>query len=111
MERLKLYCLQNALATLMVASEQPYTSIIEHKHFEVFGEEVYRNPRTVISEEYSAEYQLGMEQYYPVNDAKKNTLAEEYRLMATQEEGVIFGGRLVEYKYYDMAPIVEKVMK
>ena len=77
----------------------------------MFGEEVYRNPRTVISEEYSAEYQLGMEQYYPVNDAKNNTLAEEYRLMATQEEGVIFGGRLAEYKYYNMAPIVEKVMK
>ena len=72
--------------------------------------EVYDCPKTVISEEYSAEYHPGMEPYYPINDAKNNVLAEQYRQLALQEKDVIFGGRLAEYKYYDMAPIVEKVM-
>lgn len=88
----------------------PYTRVIEHKHFEQFGQEVYDCPTTVISEEYSAEYHPGMEPYYPINDAKNNVLAEQYRQLALQEKDVIFGGRLAEYKYYDMAPIVEKVM-
>ena len=88
----------------------PYTRVIEHKHFELFGQEVYDCPKTVISEEYSAEYHPGMEPYYPINDEKNNALAEQYRLLASQETDVIFGGRLAEYKYYDMAPIVEKVM-
>ena len=88
----------------------PYTRVIEHKHFELFGQEVYACPRTVISEEYSAEYHPGMEPYYPINDATNNALAEQYRQLASQEKDVIFGGRLAEYKYYDMAPIVEKVM-
>jgi UDP-galactopyranose mutase len=90
--------------------EAPYTRIIEHKHFEMFGQVVYDCPRTVISEEYSTEYKDGMEPYYPVNDEKNNLLAEKYREMAAQEQDVIFGGRLAEYKYYDMAPIVEKVI-
>ena len=88
----------------------PYTRVIEHKHFEQFGRDVYDCPKTVISEEYSAEYHPGMEPYYPINDAKNNVLAEQYRQLALQEKDVIFGGRLAEYKYYDMAPIVEKVM-
>ena len=88
----------------------PYTRVIEHKHFEQFGQEVYACPKTVISEEYSAEYHPGMEPYYPINDATNNALAEQYRQLASQEKDVIFGGRLAEYKYYDMAPIVEKVM-
>ncbi|MCI6324947.1 MAG: UDP-galactopyranose mutase [Bacteroidales bacterium] len=88
----------------------PYTRVIEHKHFEQFGQEVYDCPKTVISEEYSAEYHPGMEPYYPINDAKNNVLAEQYRQLALQEKDIIFGGRLAEYKYYDMAPIVEKVM-
>lgn len=90
--------------------EKPYTRIIEHKHFEMFGEEVYLNPKTVISEEYSMEYRNGMEPYYPVNDAFNNALAEKYRMLAEQENNVIFGGRLGQYRYYDMAPIVEQVI-
>jgi very-short-patch-repair endonuclease len=106
----------------------PYTRVIEHKHFEMFGQEVYDCPKTIVSEEYSTEYKEGMEPYYPVNDARNNELADKYRQLAHQEgvafpedlyslptgEGrggaVIFGGRLAEYKYYDMAPIVEKVL-
>ena len=104
--------------------EEPYTRVIEHKHFEMFGQEVYDCPKTVVSEEYSVEYKTdnspsplgrdgerpGMEPYYPVNNDRNNTLAEQYRQLATQELNVIFGGRLAEYKYYDMAPIIEKVM-
>lgn len=89
---------------------QPYTRIIEHKHFEMFGQDVYNCHKTVISEEYSMEYKEGMEPYYPVNDERNNELAEKYRELATKEKDVIFGGRLAEYKYYDMAPIVEKVL-
>ena len=108
----------------------PYTRIIEHKHFEMFGQAVYDVPRTVISKEYSTEWQPGMEPYYPVNDDRNNALADAYRELARQEGvmfpedlvskaspsggglvgAVIFGGRLAEYKYYDMAPIVEKVL-
>jgi len=90
--------------------DQPYTRIIEHKHFEMFGADVYSVPKTVVSEEYSTEYKDGMEPYYPVNDERNNKLAEEYRKLADQEKGVIFGGRLAQYKYYDMAPIIEQVL-
>ena len=88
----------------------PYTRVIEHKHFESFGQAVYDNPKTVISEEYSTEYKPGMEPYYPVNDAENNALADKYRALTAEEKDVIFGGRLAEYKYYDMAPVIEKVM-
>ena len=91
-------------------AEVPYTRIIEHKHFEMFGQEVYDCPKTVISREYSTEYKEGMEPYYTVNDERNNALADQYRQLAAQEKNVIFGGRLAEYKYYDMAPIVEKVL-
>ena len=90
---------------------EPFTRVIEHKHFEMFGQAVYDCPKTVVSEEYSTEYQPGMEQYYPVNDEKNNALAEKYRQMSLEEDNVIFGGRLAEYKYYDMAPIIEQVME
>ena len=90
--------------------EQPYTRIIEHKHFEMFGADVYNVPKTVISEEYSTEYKEGMEPYYPVNDERNNKLAEDYRKLAAQETNVIFGGRLAQYKYYDMAPVIEQVL-
>lgn len=86
----------------------PYTRIIEHKHFEMFGDEVNRIPNTVISREYSTEWQPGMEPYYPVNDEANNSLYEKYATLASAEENVIFGGRLAEYKYYDMAPIMER---
>ena len=88
----------------------PYTRVIEHKHFEMFGQQVYDNPKTIVSEEYSTEYKEGMEPYYPVNDDANNSLADKYRAEATQQQNVIFGGRLAEYKYYDMAPIVEKIL-
>lgn len=91
--------------------DQPYTRIIEHKHFEMFGQEVYNCSKTIISEEYSTEYKEGMEPYYPVNDNRNNVLAEEYRKLAEKEKGVIFGGRLAQYRYYDMAPVIEEVMK
>ncbi len=88
----------------------PYTRVIEHKHFESFGQAVYDNPKTVISEEYSTEFQPGMEPYYPVNDDRNNSLADQYRALAAAEPNVLFGGRLAEYKYYDMAPVIEKVL-
>ena len=90
---------------------EPFTRIIEHKHFEIFGQEVYDYQKTVNSEEYSTEYKDGMEPYYPVNDERNNDLAEQYRKLAEKEENVIFGGRLGQYKYYDMSPIVELVLK
>ena len=89
----------------------PYTRVIEHKHFESFGQAVYDNPKTVISEEYSTEFQPGMEPYYPVNDDRNNSFADQYRALAAAEQNVLFGGRLAEYKYYDMAPVIEKVLK
>ncbi len=90
--------------------EKPFTRIIEHKHFEMFGQDVYATPKTVISEEYSTEYKPGMEPYYPVNDDRNNNLAQRYRDMAAQLSDVIFGGRLAEYKYYDMAPVIERCL-
>lgn len=100
----------NAVVNYTEASV-PYTRIIEHKHFEAFGQAVYYNPHTVISREYSTEWKPGMEPYYPVNDDKNNRLAEAYRQMAAQENNVIFGGRLAEYRYYDMAPVIESAFK
>lgn len=110
--------------------DEPYTRVIEHKHFEMFGQEVYDCPKTVISKEYSTEYKDGMEPYYPVNDDCNNALAQEYRAVAHSngvlfpedlsflsagegwgEARILFGGRLAEYKYYDMAPVIEQVMK
>lgn len=91
-------------------SETPYTRVIEHKHFEMFQNAVYDCPKTVISKEYSVEWKEGMEPYYPVNDTKNQELFSKYNALAQKEENVIFGGRLAEYKYYDMAPIVEKVL-
>lgn len=89
----------------------PYTRIIEHKHFEVFGQEVYDCPKTVISKEYSMEWRDGMEPYYPVNDKVNTELYYKYKALAEKETFVIFGGRLAEYKYYDMAPVIERVME
>ena len=88
-----------------------YTRVIEHKHFELFGAEVYDCPKTVISKEYSTEWKNGMEPYYHVNDKQNSGLYAQYKALADKEEKVIFGGRLAEYKYYDMAPVIEKVMK
>ena len=90
-------------------AEVPYTRIIEHKHFDCFGLDVYRNAKTVISKEFSAEWEEDMEPYYPVNDSRNSELYLQYKALAEQEDGVIFGGRLAEYKYYDMAPTIESV--
>ena len=90
--------------------EVPYTRVIEHKHFEMFGADVDNCPKTVISWEYSSEWTEGSEPYYPVNDEKNNALYHKYKELADKETNVIFGGRLAEYKYYDMHNIVEKVL-
>ncbi|MCM0239193.1 UDP-galactopyranose mutase [Bacteroides fragilis] len=90
--------------------DEPYTRVIEHKHFEMFGQEVYDCPKTVVSEEYSTEYKDGMEPYYPVNDEHNDALAKVYRQLAGKEENVIFGGRLAQYRYFDMAPVIEQVL-
>ena len=89
----------------------PFTRVIEHKHFELFGQAVYDVPKTVVSEEYSTEYKPSMEPFYPVNDERNNALAERYRELAEREGNVIFGGRLAEYKYYDMAPVIEAALR
>ena len=88
----------------------PYTRVIEHKHFESFGQSVYDNPKTVISREYSTEWQPGMEPYYPVNDERNAALYAQYKELADAEKHVLFGGRLAEYKYYDMAPTIEQAL-
>ena len=88
-------------------SETPYTRVIEHKHFESFGDDVYANPKTVVSREFSVEWSEGLEPYYPVNDSHNNLLYSKYRSLADNERHTIFGGRLAEYKYYDMGKIVE----
>ena len=86
--------------------ETPYTRIIEHKHFE-FGNQ----PKTVISREYSAEWKKGDEPYYPVNDEKNEALYVKYKELAEKEENIIFGGRLAEYKYYDMDTVIKKALE
>ena len=92
------------------SADEPFTRIIEHKHFEYFGDEVEAKPFTVISREYPMEWQHGMEPYYPVNDDANNRLAAAYQELARTQQNVLFGGRLAEYKYYDMAPIIGKAM-
>ena len=86
--------------------EVPYTRIIEHKHFE-FG----KQEKTVISREYSTEWKPGMEPYYPINDEKNSALFAEYKKLAEKESKVIFGGRLGDYKYYDMDKVIEAALK
>lgn len=85
--------------------ETPFTRVIEHKHFE-FGTQ----PQTVITKEYPSEWQPGDEPYYPVNDDKNNALYHQYKALAEQEENIIFGGRLADYKYYDMHHVIEQAL-
>ena len=85
--------------------EVPYTRIIEHKHFE-FGTQ----PKTVISKEYSSEWKQGDEPYYPVNNDKNEALVEKYREAAATEKNVIFGGRLGDYRYYDMDKVISAAL-
>ncbi|MCI5603750.1 MAG: UDP-galactopyranose mutase, partial [Clostridiales bacterium] len=93
-------------------AETPWTRIIEHKWFE-FGKDEEGNelPKTVISREYSSEWKLGDEPYYPVNDEKNGALYQKYKELAEKEEKVVFGGRLGEYKYYDMDAVILSSLK
>lgn len=91
-------------------SDVPYTRIIEHKHFETENPN-YENAKTVISKEFSTEWKDGMESFYPVNDEKNAALFEKYNELSKSAKNVIFGGRLAEYKYYDMDDVIEKVIK
>ncbi len=101
---------QNNAVVNYTEREIPYTRIIEHKHFEMFGEEVKKCAKSVVSREYPVEWHSGIEPYYPVNNEHNNKLYEEYKAMAYAEKKVIFGGRLGEYKYYDMAPVMERAI-
>lgn len=93
------------------SADVPFTRIIEHKHFETFGNAVYDNPKTVVTREYPLEWNESLEPYYPVNDERNQKIYEQYRLLADKDCNVIFGGRLAEYKYYDMAPVIAQVLK
>ena len=104
-EELPMEDFQGNAAVNYTAREVPYTRIIEHKHFE-FGTQ----PTTIISREYSAEWQPGMEPYYPVNDAQNGALYAEYKKLAEQQGNVIFGGRLGQYKYYDMDKVIRAAL-
>ena len=88
-----------------------YTRIIEHKHFEPYNKEIQEMKKTVISKEYSEEWDETKEGYYPINDEKNNELYKKYKELADKENNVIFGGRLAEYKYYDMKDVIEAVFK
>ena len=83
----------------------PYTRIIEHKHFE-YGTQ----PKTVITREYPAKWERGSEPYYPINDEKNNSTYLKYKELADKEKNIIFGGRLAEYKYYDMHNVIEQAL-
>ena len=87
-------------------AETPYTRIIEHKHFTFSG-----CRGTVITREYSSTWKPGDEPYYPVNDAKNQALYERYKELASREEGVIFGGRLGEYRYYNMDEVIARALE
>ena len=91
-------------------AEVPYTRIIEHKHFEPENP-AWNNNTTLISKEYSTEWQDGMEPFYPVNDEKNSELYKKYKMLADKEKNIIFGGRLAQYKYYDMDDVIAEVLK
>jgi len=94
------------------SAEVPYTRIIEHKHFEsLLQNEVYANPQTVISREYSREWKPGDEPYYPVNDDRNSKLYAQYKVLADKEKDVIFCGRLAEYRYYDMHQVIAQTLE
>ena len=103
---------QGNVAVNYTDAETPWTRIIEHKWFEFGKDEDWNDiPKTVISKEYSSEWKLGDEPYYPVNDEKNSRLYEKYRKMSESETNVLFGGRLGEYKYYDMDKVIESAIK
>ena len=93
------------------SADVPYTRIIEHKHFTCFDEEVLRTPKTVISREFSVEWRQGMEPFYPLNNQRNQDLYARYAELAASTPNVLFGGRLAEYKYYDMDKVIEKALQ
>lgn len=109
-EELNIQNYQGNAVVNYTSHEEPYTRIIEHKHFEVENPN-YNINKTVISKEYSTEWKDGMEPFYPVNDEKNSEIYKKYLELAKKEAKVIFGGRLAEYKYYDMDDVIEKVME
>lgn len=111
MESLDVPNYQGVAIMNFTSRDVPYTRVMEHKHFEKFGNEVYDNPKTVVTREYSVEYSKGMEPYYPINDDKNVEIYAKYKALADTEKDVIFGGRLAEYKYYDMAPTIENALR
>ena len=110
-EKLDIPNFQGNAAVNYTDEETPWTRIIEHKWFE-FGKDSEGNdiPKTIISKEYSSEWKPGDEPYYPVNDEKNNDLYKKYKCLQDKEKNVIFGGRLGEYKYYDMDAVILKAM-
>lgn len=90
--------------------EVPYTRVIEHKHFETFGDAIYQNPKTIIPKEYSTEWHVGLEPYYPVNDEKNGQLYTQYRALGEALPNYLFGGRLADYKYYDMHHVIAQAL-
>lgn len=100
----------NAVVNYTDAST-PFTRIIEHKHFESFGNDVYANPKTIISREFSKEWNPGDEPYYPVNDDRNSKLYSKYKALADNEPNVIFCGRLAEYRYYDMHQVIAQTLE
>ncbi len=92
-------------------SVTPFTRIIEHKHFESFGSEVYNNTSTIISREYSTEWHPGNEPYYPVNDERNSAIFQKYKELSNKEPKVIFCGRLAEYRYYDMHQVIAQALE
>jgi len=110
-EVLELPDFQHHAVVNFTSADVPFTRIIEHKHFTCFGEDVLSNPRTVISREYSAEWKPGTEPFYPLNNERNTRLYEQYAELAKAEKNVLFGGRLAEYKYYDMDKVIEKAIQ
>lgn len=108
-EQLNIKNYQGNAVVNYTSHEQPYTRVIEHKHFEPENE-AYSINKTIISKEYSTEWKEGMEPFYPVNNEKNAEIYKKYKILADKESNIIFGGRLAEYKYYDMDDIIEKVM-
>eukprot|EP00833_Pecoramyces_ruminatium_P010556 jgi/Orpsp1_1/1184588/evm.model.c7180000090124.1 len=102
---------QGAAVINYPSKDVPYTRIIEHKHFEPYNKELQELKKTIISKEFSEEWDETKEAYYPVNDKKNNELYQKYKELADKEINVIFGGRLAEYRYYDMKDIIEAVFK
>ena len=105
-ERLETENYQGNAVMNFTDAETPYTRIVEHKHFE-FGTQ----PHTIISREYSTEWHPGAEPFYTLNDDRNNRLAEEYRALGNRQQGVIFGGRLGEYRYYDMDQVIRRAFQ